>query len=370
MASRDDGRVLLLAALGAGDLEASTLCELVRRADWPAVLDLPGGRFLHPELYAALAGAGLLEQLPPEARRRLGQAAARNAARNQYLLARLRQVARALGAAGIRAVLLKGSALIAESPAYAQVRYLDDVDLLVREPDHDRAAGVLARLGFAAGGLPMGFDGRAAPSSSAREVHHASAHIDEQGLVVELHTDLPEGWEAEVMRRAVPVAGLDALQPDREDQLGILAAHALGHHRGDPRFLARHLADVRMQLDRGVDVEEASRRFDRRQAAVVAESLRLLAEARAALASGRPDGDSGVERALSATSPMARTVAGLRYAASSWWNNAAGGPLRLLIPTRRFMEQRYGVPAGSPLVWPLYLARPFIAVGRLLRPPR
>jgi hypothetical protein len=370
VAGRDDSRVLLLAALGVGGVEVGTARDLVRNADWTAALELPGSPFLLPELHAVLAGCGLLELVPQDARTRLGQAAARNAARNQYLLARLRQVTRALRGVDIPVVLLKGSALIAEAPAYAQVRYLDDVDLLVREADHDRAAAVLERLGFEAGGVPMGFDGRQASSTAAREVHHASAHVDEQGLVVELHTDLPEGWEAEVMRRAVPVAGVEALQPDREDQFGILAAHALGHHRGDARFLARHLADVRMQLDRGVDTAEAGRRYDRGRDGVVAESLRLVDEARAALASSSSSGVTGVERALASGSRLGRTLAGIRYAAGTWWNNSGGGPLRLLFPTRRFMEQRYRVPSGSALVWLLYLARPFIAVGRLLRPPR
>jgi len=360
--------LILAAAVGGNAVAPARLAGLARHAEWTSLLGMADSRLQLPALHALLARHGLLGEVPGEVAARLGQAAAASAARNQYLLATLRRVTGALHAEGVKVVLLKGAAILVSDPDYGLVRYLDDLDLLVDGSQLDLAATILERLEFRpVASLPAYLDGNER-SPPPREVHHESAHVDRHGLVVELHSRLPRSWELDVLARAIPAgrAAPQAMTSPPEDLLGILAAHALRHHQGDARFLVRHLADVAWALTAGANPALAGARFDQPHDAPVAESLALLSKAVRAIERPSRFWPSAPERAVRARGALAGWAAHVRYRLGTWQSNGAVSGLRMAFPSRAFMEHRYALARGSQLVWPLYLARPFIALGHLL----
>src|SRR5690349_17344664 len=72
-------------------------------------------------------------------------------ARGSYVVRQrtLQLLARAISGAGLKAVLVKGSALAVTHYRPAWQRPMGDIDLLVRPADRDRALGALAAAGFA-----------------------------------------------------------------------------------------------------------------------------------------------------------------------------------------------------------------------------
>jgi Uncharacterised nucleotidyltransferase len=97
-----------------------------------------------------LAALPDLDLLPPDLRLHLEGEAGRCAARGQRILGLLDRVGSALAAEGIRALPLKGSALLLRGEIPAGLRPMADLDLLLdSEADVRRAAGLLtAGLGY------------------------------------------------------------------------------------------------------------------------------------------------------------------------------------------------------------------------------
>lgn len=95
---------------------------------------------------------------------------------NRRRLARLRRLVEALGDVGIPAMLLKGIALARCHYEHAGLRPMDDVDLLVRRADVERAVTVMHALGW-----------RGSVSRGTIEVGHSQPFNDEAGCRVDLH---------------------------------------------------------------------------------------------------------------------------------------------------------------------------------------
>src|SRR5687767_3457728 len=112
---------------------------------WEHVLELAWWHRLGPLLYRYLGVAG---PAPPDVLGRLRQVYIANASRNLYLGAALERILDALDRVGIRAMPLKGAALVDTVYPDPALRQMADLDVLVPRSRLDEANSVLAALGY------------------------------------------------------------------------------------------------------------------------------------------------------------------------------------------------------------------------------
>jgi hypothetical protein len=117
-------------------------------ADWMAMLELANRSLATPQLCAAIMASGSADTLPDDVRVFLLDVQSRNRERNRRLIGQLSDTLRALNAAGIEPVLLKGIALWASRRWLEFDRILTDIDLLIRPAEVERAVDVLQNAGF------------------------------------------------------------------------------------------------------------------------------------------------------------------------------------------------------------------------------
>jgi hypothetical protein len=221
----------------------------------------------------------------------------RAAAAREILVQReLQRVLGTMGAAGVRALVMKGGALAYTAYPSPWLRPRADTDLLVGQEEFDGACRTLESCGYA----------RSAAVSTGVLVSHQAAfeHVDGFGLhhVIDLH------WKAfnpqllagvlpfdHLWRRAVdaPALGPAARVPGPVDALLLASLHRLAHHQGHERLV--WLYDVRLlSLAFGTDEwrDVCLQASERGIAGLCLDGLR---QARAHLAGSLP---SDVEAAL------------------------------------------------------------------------
>ncbi|MGQ0548344.1 MAG: nucleotidyltransferase domain-containing protein [Armatimonadota bacterium] len=220
---------------------------------WPAILHLAHREGVTPLVHAAIGGAATRRRMPggsgedvPRSVRELLEQSYRyagNAAEEAYV--HLSEVLQALRAAGVAAVLLKGTALARFAYRDAALRPFSDLDLLIRPNDVEAAHQALLVTGYMiAGGAPTPVD---------LAWRHARGYFDprRRRMTVDLHwryAGYPLLFERAgpgVFARARPVEvnGQQALIPAPDDMLlalGIHFARDLWH--GKPRL--RYLRDA------------------------------------------------------------------------------------------------------------------------------
>jgi hypothetical protein len=338
-----------------------------------AALDAHGAL---PLLYAATRG-GLAVDVPVDARFRLRAAYMAAGAHNAVLLETIGALSDALEAAGARALLLKGAALLAlgyENPA---LRPMVDVDLLVAEPELAAAAAAVVSLGF-----------QEVASDAGDRLHHAAfvgrASADTP-VLVELHRrlflspPLDRGLPpSALLARARPAMLADrrVLVPDAVDMLLHLAGHLVLQHARGERLV--WVSDI----DRAVRVGEGEPGFWRTVAERGAASGLATATADALVAArhwfGTPiDGEAltALRRAGDAEiHARLRHRPGVGREGARLWSDVQGIPgLRARIrfalggafPAPDAMRAWYGVRHAWQLP-PLYVRRVVRGLGHLI----
>lgn len=198
--------------------------------EWRAVvtdaMDLGIGGQLHERVRDADGAT-----VPEVERQRLRDHYYAVGARNALLLSALTDVLRALDAAGVPTIVLKGAALVESAYGDFGARTMDDLDLLVRPADLDRAAAALERIGFAPDEWFRGAEWYRA------SLHHLVPY-ERAGVTVEVHHRLlpptmPQTVEPDALwARSAPAtfAGVAARRLSPADELVHLAQHlALSH---------------------------------------------------------------------------------------------------------------------------------------------
>jgi hypothetical protein len=194
--------------------------------------------------------------LPAEARGLFRKATMATLHRNLQLAAELKIALRALTAADIPVILLKGAHLMDAVYGNPALRPMSDIDLLIRPEDAPGAVGALAEAGYHA-------DAREAAHSNRmdRDIRLAKAGV--HALVIEVHSDLNRStrhhWFPmdDLWARSLPYA-LDgeaarALSP--EDNAVFLCAHAVPHVFAQLIWLR----DIAGLLTQGLDGEALMR---------------------------------------------------------------------------------------------------------------
>lgn len=282
----------------------------------------------------------------------------------RWLRVDLARLAHVLAVGGVRAIVLKGGALVAGWLDQPADRHLDDIDLWVHPADVTRTEQLCDDAGWCWSDVAhrLGVDGRPLGEHGRHDHHALAPRTSPNGTSLDLHRALPgrhasaaedfERWwrragRADVDGVAVPV-------PHPDDLLWHLCDHVVRHHLAQPRFVLRHLADL---TDLGAH-DERRPALDQVAATpagriTVAASLALWDAARGkrsrlspiapVFVAPEPRLERAIDMGLFASRMAARVVSDAIH--------RPGMLLRKLVPTDDWMRQEYGVRGGRLELW-------------------
>jgi hypothetical protein len=195
---------------------------------WQRVVELANSHFVTPALYASLAQAHRLDELPEDVRDYLALVHRGNARRNAQVRTQALELLDTLDRAGVDAMLLKGGATLFLDPDARPSRMIRDLDLLVPAEAGDVVLGVLEGLGYAT--VARYPDG-----------HHAYGDFTRPGepAAVDLHFELidtPHVLPAsDVWQRGTAIRrdGVRLFVPSATDRILHNVLHAQVHYLSD-----------------------------------------------------------------------------------------------------------------------------------------
>lgn len=190
----------------------------------------------------ALAGA----DLPAGTRAILEAGRLESAARASWLTHEATRLSRGLAAAAIEHRIVKGLAVAAHAPRPGD-RWMDDVDVLVRAADRQRVVTHLRARNFRHDPFVTYAGTASQPERDRRSAAFRSPH------------DAP--FDLHFLDRPLPRSD-DGRYPTVAETAAGIADHAILHHAGDVRFVARMITDLRAFLESGhaaILAEEAGR---------------------------------------------------------------------------------------------------------------
>lgn len=220
--------------------------------DWLGPLQLANDHLLTPAMHESLAAAGHLGDLPPAVRDYLALLRNANHDRNEVVLAQALEVFAAFAAAGVETMVLKGGLSFFfnyyQTPA---ARMFQDIDLLVRREDIEKADAVLKSLGYFV-------------TTTYEPVQHAFAEYGRLNspAAIDIHVELIDAYwvlpSDIVWGRAerVEYRGGSFFIPSATDRLLHNFLHAQVHHVGGyygGTFDLRQLYEFSRILDRDAD---------------------------------------------------------------------------------------------------------------------
>lgn len=287
-------------------------------------------------------------------------------------LSELADLVRILEASGVRSIVIKGGAMLAQGHIAPGDRHMDDIDVLV---DPARASQVDALLDDAGWtriewAEQPGIDGRPLSEHNRTDHHALIPRVAPAGSLFDLHRALPDtdaldfaDFDALWSRAAVvDLHGVDVRCMAGADLVTTICHHVVVHHRTEPRYLARHLADL-VALE-GALGEHA---LNEPAAAPVPDAPAARALSRAVLKAARREDETGARSALSL---LVLPVGAAATAAEQLWHTAALAERlawdarhrpavlgRKLVPTREYVAAEFGIEPGSPLLPLCYVAR-------------
>ena len=289
----------------------------------------------------------------------------------------LSSMLRSLSAAGVRALLIKGTALAYSVYGAPWHRPRMDTDVLVSSEEVAAAERALSEAGYQ----------RSNAMTSGEFVSHQASfeRVDPTGVshVIDLHWKIVNPQMLadslpfdELWHDALPIAALDpsARMPSHPASLVLACIHRLAHHQGHDRLI--WLEDIRLlgaQLDDAGWAALARLACERRVAGLCLDGLQ---QARDQLGATLP---ASVERALTAAAPSEpshrylegllnrRQVLASDLAALGSWR----ARLRLIrehaFPPAAFIRERYGV-KSSLLLPALYVHRLLTGAHKWVKP--
>jgi len=223
--------------------------------DWTGPLALANAHLLAPAMYAGLAEAGALADLPHDAREYLAFLYQLNRDRNEALRRQAIELLTALNAAGICPLLLKGGrALFGGIYPDPAARMIRDLDVLVPAGQVGDATRALLSLGYAA--ITRYEAGHNAYGDFARP--HDPGAVDLHLELVEMPYLLPaaEVWTRATRRKVV--SGAEFSEPAPADAALHHLLHAQLHHLGNfyrGVFELRQVHEFALLIERRRDID-------------------------------------------------------------------------------------------------------------------
>lgn len=339
-----------------------------RQAEWPPLTPSETGILVShgvaPLLYAV---AGVRELRP---------AAIAAAAGEPLRLTDLRSTLELLDAAGIPALVMKGSALAYDVYASPDQRPRGDTDLLVPHDSFDAARAVLRAEGFDER-LTSGDEHGIRQVSLSRSDRHGAKHVYDLHWEVVNSPVIGDSFRQDrLTRRPLPAIGPAAATLSWPEALLLACVHRVVHHYDDERLI--WLADIAL-LRRAMSAEEHAR-FWRLAAdhGLVAVCRRSVALADSWMGeSGSPAEDFLTSAELVRSEPSARfldpevTYGGvmLTNLQALPWRMRLTRLRQLALPPAEFMLESFPGWGRSALPW-LYAYRAGRGIVRLFRRER
>jgi hypothetical protein len=363
---------LLLYCLGIRHGRPSARPPTLWASDWIEILRQAGENGIIPLLYHRLKTVVPAPELPPSAMHDLRDTAIRSAAQSLQIRPELSRILEGFRRHGIATTVLKGAHLgqvVYESFA---LRTMCDLDVMVRQDDLARAAGVLTESGYA----PQYYG---VENVDYARHHHIRPMAKPGGIRVEIHwsiadpsapfdIDIAAIWQR---ARQARISGVDALVLSPEDLLLHLCLHASFSHQfrlglracWDIHEVVRHHRDA-------IDWDQLVRRAQQwRIGRYVYLTLRLVRELlaadipTAAIASLEPPGFSSevvtwARRCMFATENPASISPSM---ASLWTSRQLKAKVSVLLdtmyPSRVTMARIYRTPPDSRRIYLYYSVR-------------
>lgn len=207
--------------------------------------------------------------------------------RTQVTIAAARPLLAALTGAGVRVMLIKGAARVAEAPAMAAERTLRDIDILVQHDELPRALAVVEAEGWRAklaniwardGALAERFAAQHAIGLGSPDPA-ASGSVDLHHFTTQMNRNIGDDDALWTRARSATLGGVKLLVPDPTDTALVTLSHALMFSRTDKTSdwaldVAATMAAGTMDWRRLVDMA-----VERQTEAFIAAPLLLLREA-------------------------------------------------------------------------------------------
>lgn len=255
-----------------------TVLSTVLRGDetrWPFLDDQAARRFLEAAarhgvqpLIARQLRRGVLSNTPALVQQSLARAAVQQAVIEQRLAMEVRRVVDALARAGVRSLLMKGSALAYTHYPHPCLRPRTDTDLVVRRDDVTAVSHVFEELKYEALNMTRG-DFVMYQRSYSRTDRLGIRHVDDVHWKIanpQLAADLLS-WD-ELERGAIAVSALGEHARALGDVHALLLAcvHRIAHHHDSPRLLwlydihllASRLSEEQLQTFMSLAVEKGA----------------------------------------------------------------------------------------------------------------
>lgn len=228
----------------------------IERVDWQRFVRFTSAHFILPAIAPGLAVLASHSPIPSDLLAFVTEMRAANDARNRELGVALGAITARLAESGITAVALKGAAFLAEDEGGAAGwRFMNDLDLLVRPSELQRAVACVERLGFAA---------EHEDYDPAREAHYPPLIASSGRFCVEIHTRLfasgDHGIDVERLRASalsVEAWGASLRVPSPVDRVAHVVTHAQLHNR---QYAARRIV-LKDVLDLAALPEDAKRNY-------------------------------------------------------------------------------------------------------------
>ena len=223
--------------------------EALTEADWDRLIALARLHTVAPVLYLRLKKRGITP--PPAMAEQLRRIYLASAVRNTELFHELGHILRALQAAHIPVIPLKGACLAEAVYGNIALRSMGDVDLLVKSNDLAQALDVLRALGYVSE-YPFEIE------TERRIVHHMPRISKPGGLIVEMHwtivhprnvcfgdNDLDPIWSR---AHPVKIAGVQVLMLSPTDLLLHQCLHPVQHRFNSAGL--RNYVDIALVIQR------------------------------------------------------------------------------------------------------------------------
>jgi hypothetical protein len=153
--------------------------------NWNKVLKSTLRHGISPLLYHTLKDIQESHLIPQEVMDRLRKDYYGNLVRNMFIYEQLKRILDAFREEGVEVIVLKGAALAETVYDDIGLRSMNDIDLLVREQDLDRAEELMAELGY------FSYEGWRSKDWYRRNHHHLAPFINQDnGIKIEIHRDI------------------------------------------------------------------------------------------------------------------------------------------------------------------------------------
>jgi len=233
--------------------------------NWSSAVDTIFKYGLSGIIFLNLKNSGLLDILPEEAKIKLQHLYHSNAARNALITQILASISQILEQEEKTFLLLQGTALISGIYPQAAMRYLSDIDIMIKRKDAEEVDKILKENGFTATTFPGTFrwcleninhlPHYSYPGfNSPVEVHFKTAEtfsgvVDDTEWIWEEHSTVNESNNLKI--------------PSPANLLLSISAHiAKKSHIADLRFIPRHCCDVYALTETSTDSIDRKKLFE------------------------------------------------------------------------------------------------------------